>query len=750
MTTEFRYLNGLVAKWRTLHWLQLFLLALGTGLCVLFVTQNLIWASFWFTLTFAVFAILKKPWKLSLKQLCRTLDAQLPILEHSTELLLQNSKDLSVVAQLQQQKVAERLGRVKQDIRLEHRLGLFGLIAVLLAGLGYGLYRAGVTMDFSPDQTKVPMENSIFFIPMDTVDTLTKVPTLTGQQVHIRYPKYTKLSSKVSSEMNIQVLEGSTVSWQLQFDAPVDTVWLQIDEDSQPMKKNENVFSIVHQVQNSAVYNFKFQDGTGRHYLSEVYALQMMSDVPPEISIPELRQFSSFEYDQPAILQFTCKITDDFGIADAAIVATVSKGSGESVKFREARLAFDHQIAVGAKTISLNKQIDLKKMKMEVGDELYFYVEAKDAKTPHPNIARSETYFAVIKDTLTDVFSVESTMAADLMPDYFRSQRQLILDTEKLIKQRGKIKAQEFNFTSNELGYDQKALRLKYGRFMGDETEVVGSSEAVQMSSVKDGGLDAYTHDHDGDNEHHLVEEEHDHDHDHEHEHEHDDGNTAGNGQGQADPLEAYVHNHSDPEASTLFAKSLKAMLKEAMTEMWDAELYLRLYEPEKSLPYQYKALKRIQEIKNSARIYVHRIGFDPPPIKETQRLTGDLDKIGNVRRISEPELEDNAKHIKYALKSLDPIFEKGTVSKEEQRLFVKAGNELARLAIEQPGKYLQALQFLKLLAQAEDISDVNFKLLAQQLYDAIPNKPIAPNQGRVPANTMNQLFLEQLSIHGQ
>ena len=59
-------------------------------------------------------------------------------------------------------------------------------------------------------------------------------------------------------------------------------------------------------------------------------------------------------------------------------------------------------------------------------------------KEPQPNIARSETYFAVINDTITDQFSVEGTMGVDLMPDYFRSQRQLIIDTEKLIANKKK------------------------------------------------------------------------------------------------------------------------------------------------------------------------------------------------------------------------------------------------------------------------------------------------------------------------
>ena len=67
------------------------------------------------------------------------------------------------------------------------------------------------------------------------------------------------------------------------------------------------------------------------------------------------------------------------------------------------------------------------------------------------------------------------------------------------------------------------------------------------------------------------------------------------------DPLEEYLHNHDDPEESTLFTQSLKSKLRQALNQMWDAELHLRLYTPDKSLPFQYKAQKLIQEIKNSA-----------------------------------------------------------------------------------------------------------------------------------------------------
>jgi hypothetical protein len=107
----------------------------------------------------------------------------------------------------------------------------------------------------------------------------------------------------------------------------------------------------------------------------------------------------------------------------------------------------------------------------------------------------------VIKDTVSYGPGVEGTLGVDLMPDYFRSQRQLIIDTEKLIANRGKIPQKEFNSTSNDLGFDQKALRLRYGQFMGDETEGPAEMEIEEDHDHDEGEEDplaAFTHDHDG------------------------------------------------------------------------------------------------------------------------------------------------------------------------------------------------------------------------------------------------------------
>ena len=393
----------------------------------------------------------------------------------------------------------------------------------------------------------------------------------------------------------------------------------------------------------------------------------------------------------------------------------------------------------------LQQPLDLDALQMDPGDELYFYVEALDQKTPSPNVARSETYFAVIRDTITDEFAVEGGLGVDLMPDYFRSQRQLIIDTEKLIADRPNISEKDFKFRSNELGFDQKQLRLKYGQFMGDETEMQAAAGAVSHEEgeaepgSEEGGedvLDEYSHKHDSDNEHNLVEE-------------HDHGNEDQGQEEEEDPLHDYLHNHSDPEESTLFEKSLKAKLRDALNIMWDAELYLRLYEPKKSLPYQYEALEIIQEIKNSARIYVHRIGFDPPPIKEENRLSGDIENIENFDKQEAYTYQISFASTRAAISRLEELIQGETpFSDSDSALFMDAGNELAQKAISEPLKYLDVLQGLRDLEKAVNRTTDNYIMVQKNLLSVLPEVADNPKQKAKYQDEINLLYLKELGLY--
>ena len=50
--------------------------------------------------------------------------------------------------------------------------------------------------------------------------------------------------------------------------------------------------------------------------------------------------------------------------------------------------------------------------------------------------------------------------------------------------------------------------------------------------------------------------------------------------------------------------------------------------EPELALPFEYEAYKYLKLARQADRIYVKRLGFEPPPVTEERRLTGELDEI--------------------------------------------------------------------------------------------------------------------------
>ena len=177
-----------------------------------------------------------------------------------------------------------------------------------------------------------------------------------------------------------------------------------------------------------------------------------------------------------------------------------------------------------------------------------------------------------------------------------------------------------------------------------------------------------------------------------------------------------------------------------------DAELYLRLYEPKKSLPYQYKALKLIQDIKNSARIYVHRIGFDPPPIKEDKRLSGKLEDVSSYKKSENLEPELTFPFMRKSIIRLEEL--KGisqNILEKDRLLFEQAGNELATLAIKFPGKYLKALQQLKWISEGKEGMNSLYNEVQQSLILAIPKTNDNPNTKWQFKDEMTELLIKEL-----
>ncbi len=657
-------------------------------------------------------------------------------LKGSADLILAYKNDLTTLSRIQQIKVGQHLESINARIQFPNRIGIFSLTAVLCSLIYLFIYLT----DF-----KIAMPETV----QNSIQEYSVIPNAKNKPAEIKEinvlvspPAYTHLPQSVVSDLNLQVVENSRVSWTLTFSRSVKAAALvTAAQDTLQFTFADSSWKLSTLLERNGFYQFIWKDD--KDHASDYYKIEVIKDQPPTIRLTDLNQFTQVDYNSSQSLEANPVIRDDYGLTDAYIIATVSKGSGESVKFREEKIRFSTPQQITGKQINSKRVLDLKKLGLEPGDELYFYVEALDNRTPLANRSRTETYFIAIPDTAQDVMTTDGGLGVDLMPEYFRSQRQIIIDTEKLIREKKITDKKEFNSKSNELGYDQKVLRLRYGQFMGEEAE--SGIAPIDNHEDEDDHEDKkaedlakeFGHQHDTENEHNLVEEK-------------NPARKDVDGEKKEDPFAEFVHQHDNEESATLFIQSLKLKLKAALAQMWDAELYLRLYEPEKSLPYQYAALKLLKEISNDSRIYVHRTGFEPPPIKEEKRLSADLNEIFNASHNYAADIKKYFPKISEALPLTEKMLAKktGHLSPAERNILTQSGSELAQAALENP-ELLEGLSALRAIIGNTTNTDFTrqLKLLRKSYWMALPKQPAQSGKQNSTLHFLDEQLIKQLEL---
>ncbi len=685
MSTSRSFLHELKRRYLVLQGLEIFLLGFSLSLLCYSLLRLLsplvslqIGVSFLFFTGIILISIYKRGLnRLELEHVASYLSSLYPSLQESTDLLVKDSHSLTNLQALQRARVEKEFELLKNDLKLPHRLGatslllLFSLVSSILFYLAPPLY------------SKVEGTNlrSLLEAPATLGDSLTI--QLEEVKLYTQAPAYTGIQAAYATSLNTKVPEGSKLTWTLTFSQACNKVGIVISgRDSLRASSIENgKYTIQYALAQAAFYQV-YWEYKGASFQSDFYKLESIVDEAPQITVNNLTQFTELTHTDNLTISLDALIRDDYGLKDANIIATVSKGSGESVKFREETMRFARPTTIKGKQVNATTSFNLLKLGLEPGDELYFYIQAEDRKTPQSNRNRTETYIVSLRDTANYITSADEGLGVDLMPEYFRSQRQIIIDSEKLLKNKKSLSKEEFNFTSNALGYDQKVLRLRYSEFMGEEfVSGIGPEASHEEEHGEENDVvKEFGHLHDSENEHNLVEEKHDHE------------NEIKDPDKKENPIEEFAHLHDDTEEATFYIQSVKAKLRAALTMMWDAELHLRLFDPQKSLPYQYKILNLLKEIANDSRIYVHRSGFDPPPIKEDKRYSADLSEIHNSTNQYATEKKDAFQRIREAITLLSHLQERGltALATEDKKTLTQAGQTLAALSVNEPVRYLQ------------------------------------------------------------
>ncbi|TDQ18836.1 hypothetical protein DFQ04_0644 [Algoriphagus boseongensis] len=453
---------------------------------------------------------------------------------------------------------------------------------------------------------------------------------LSQASLEIISPAYTRIPKRTQESLEVQAIRGSMLTWNLQFSSEKDLEVFLVNSAGEKLSfsSDKNRYSLREELLGSGLYSIQALENGNLVFESELYTLESIEDQSPEIVPEEKENYRFFFLGNNPKFNLKADIKDDFLVTQVEIIATLARGRGENVKFREVRFPVE-KAAFSSKNSSFI--LDVSALDFQPGDELYYYWQAKDNKAPEPNFSRTDTYFLKYYDEKDDQGMAMEGMAIQVLPEYFRSQRQIIIDTEKLIAEKGKKADKDFNFTSNEIGYDQKLLRLRYGQYLGEEFE---SDAGGAIEESEDGDLlTGFMHLHDQEGEHEAdfrpVETHQEH------------GAEKEQEEGIESLLSEFMHAHDDGELNTYYEQSTRGALKSALDQMWQAELYLRLFEPEKSLPYQYKALEMLKTVQQKSRVYIKKTGYDPPPIKEEEkRLSGKLTDLEKQIQKDQTELE--------------------------------------------------------------------------------------------------------------
>ncbi|MCD9032350.1 DUF4175 domain-containing protein [Luteimonas sp. Y-2-2-4F] len=564
------------------------------------------------------------------------LDAARPDMDDSSALLYAREDALGPLQRLQRERLQARLRqRPPPDLRparSRRRLALAWGAGLLLA----------VTALAWPPATRVPAASAA----SNDAGAAAEAPQLRSAILHVQPPAYTGLDAQSLRALDAKAPEGSQLTWRLRIaPAPAGAALEFLDGTRLPLAREGKDWTARHRLQASQLYRLRID---GDRAPAPLHRLDALPDRPPQVRVLAPETTLQLRAEGQAQWRLAFEAGDDYGVAAEARLRIVrTEGSGENQTFHEHARTLAGRGE--ARLRRFETVLDIAAFGLQPGEDLVASLEVRDVRSPQPQTGRSPSVILRWPPPAPPDADGLDGLARQVLPAYFRSQRQIIIDAEALLAERPRLEAERFMARSDALGVDQRLLRLRYGQFLGEEAEgaarpppAAGDDDAPPpppRPRVSPGGIFADGSDavetpaeaaHDDDHAGHDHEDRDDAEGaDHDHGHDHADPAPADGVFGREEGVvAAFGHLHDLPEAATLLDPQTRETLRLALREMWQSELHLRQGDPAAALPYANRALGFIKQVQEADRIYLPRLGAQLPPIDESRRLSGDRDGL--------------------------------------------------------------------------------------------------------------------------
>ena len=657
--------------------------------------------------------------------LARALDSRRPDMEDSAALLF--AGEVNELQALQRARLQKRLGIARMpDLRARWNARLL-VGNALLATAGVAVLMAWPA---TPDDAATSRATAV-------PATAAQPARLVAQAIDIRAPGYTGLPLRSVATLAAKVPEGSTLHWRMRFaPEPASVELLFHDGHTVALQRAGEEWQARLRIDRPMLYRIVLE-----HPLPAAQAgphrLDVVRDRAPKLRALHPARNLSLVTPGQRHWDLAFEGSDDYALAATAQLRIIrTEGSGENITARQQTIALRGR--GGARSKRYSHRIDLATLGMVEGDDVIVQLSVSDRRSPTAQVTRGPNLIlrwpppAEVQSTGLD------GLAKKTLPAYFRSQRQIIIDAEALLQGKRKLAPDTYIERSDAIGVDQRLLRLRYGQFLGEESEgarVLPTNDGADQQSHADG-------DKDKDAEPNVAAPREDAPHEAAAADDHDHGpavqREARFGEDQA-VLEKYGHTHDIPEAATLLDPATRKLLRAALDEMWQSELALRQGQPGQALPFANQALRLIKQVQQAERIYLPRLGTELPPIDQGRRLGGDrsgLDDRGDPIKPAvgaDPVLAD-------AWRSLAPRPAGSSPDLEALSTWLASNS----LEVDDPLALAEALDAVR---RDEDCADCRRRLRA--LMWPMLRRPPAATGERMPPDRAGAAYLDALGREG-
>ncbi|MFY7900426.1 MAG: hypothetical protein ACOVNY_09600 [Chitinophagaceae bacterium] len=680
--------------WRLLQWLCL----INIGFLVSYILVAFLHISTYWSILIACFFIailfVYSRKKVDLDFVAKELNKQQAALESSASLLYTSVDTLSVLEQLQLQKISRILPTLSIQSPFK-RYHPFIFLLTIFSFICFSLPRFNNRIDL----------NTSSFASIKKVSSKPLPAFIQSVKILLQPAAYLHEKAIEQQFCSIKTTTETIAQWQIKTSKSVNRMEILFNDSIrqvlQPINENKTVWTYSKMLTNSGFYQIEVENE-----LSEIYQIEVLQDLPPIIKIQLPNNHTTIDFGQMPVCSIQGRISDDHGIVNAQIFATIARGKGESVQFTEKTIPLKLPYQQHQKEYSIQQTIPLQLFNMQPGDEMYFYIKVTDT---YKQQSKSDVYVVELADTAALLEYDATINNKHFEPEYFRSERQIIIDVEQLLREKDTISLQQFNERCTDLGLDQKLLRLRYGKFLGEEDEEnIGVEDPESIDAMEFG-----------------------------------------------DPtqmLEAFGHHHDRSEDATYLDMNTKQQLKAVLNEMWKAELQLRSFKPKEALPFAYKALRLLKDLQQKSRAFVAKTNFKTTPLKPEKRLTGKLETIVSpLYQQNIIPIIDSFSYVQEAIQILSNFKQHQLLHQTEILQFSKAMQLLNTKAVAEPKTYLPALVIAKKIKKAIDnkqfsVPDVEIIQLQQKL-SLMLSKPLAlpSNKQKAASSTIGQQYFLQL-----